>query len=265
MPTMRLDGLDLYYEVAGAGPRLLFFNGSGATLASVAPLMSMLYGDFEIAAFDQRGIGRTPLPERPYAMADLAGDALALADHLGWQSFEAMGVSFGGMVAQEVAVTAPDRIDRLALLCTSSGGAGAASFPLQTLTDLDPAERAAVSAKILDSRFTPEWLETHEGARTLVSMMGEGADSEESAETRKGKEWQMQARRGHDVYERLPRITCPTIVASGRYDGIAPEANGAAIAAQIPNSTFRVFEGGHAFFVQDPAAFPEITAFLLKD
>ncbi len=265
MATVRLDGFDLYYEVAGTGPRLLFFNGSGASLATVAPIISMLYADFEIAAFDQRGIGRTPLPERLYSMADLAGDALALADHLGWHSFEAMGVSFGGMVAQEVAVTAPERIDRLALLCTSAGGAGASSFPLQTLKDLDPAERAVVSAKILDSRFTPEWLETHEGARTLVSMMGEGADAQESDEVRKGKEWQLQARREHDVYDRLPRITCPTIVASGRYDGIAPEANGAAIAAQIPNSTFRVFEGGHAFFVQDPAAFPEIKDFLLKN
>lgn len=265
MPTIRLDGFDLYYEVAGAGPRLLFFNGSGATLATIAPVISVLYGDFEVAAFDSRGLGQSTLPEHPYDMAELAGDALALADHLGWPHFEAMGVSFGGMVAQEVAVTVPERIDRLALLCTSSGGAGGASFPLHTLTDIDPAERAAVSAKILDSRFTPEWLETHEGARTLVSMMGERATSEKSEAVRKGEAWQLEARSKHDVYDRLPRITCPTIVASGRYDGIAPEVNGAAIASQIPNATLRVFEGGHAFFVQDPTAFPEIKDFLLKE
>lgn len=72
----------------------------------------------------------------------------------------------------------------------------------------------------------------------------------------------MEARSRHDVYDRLPRISCPTLVASGLFDGIAPPANGAAIADQIPNAEFRQFDGGHAFFMQDPAAFPAIIAFL---
>lgn len=264
MPTLGLDGFDLYYEVAGSGPRLLFFNGSGATLASVSQLLGVLNGSFELAAFDQRGLGQSTMPPKPYDMADLAADALALADHLGWQHFEAMGVSFGGMVAQEVAVTAPERIDRLALLCTSSGGAGNPSFPLTELAAMTPAERVKLGAQLLDTRFTPEWLEVHEGDRALAAVMAERTGAEKSEEERKGEALQLEARRDHDVYSRLPRITCPTIVASGRYDGIAPEANGAAIASQIPNSTFRVFEGGHAFFIQDPAAFPAISEFLLQ-
>ena len=76
---------------------------------------------------------------------------------------------------------------------------------------------------------------------------------------------QLQARKGHDVYERLPRISCPTLVASGRSDGIAPAANGAAIASQIPHAELRLFDGGHLFFLQDPTALPEIIAFLRAD
>ena len=65
--------------------------------------------------------------------------------------------------------------------------------------------------------------------------------------------------------DRLHRITCPTLVACGRYDGIAPEANGRAIADRVPNATVRVFEGGHAFFGQDPEALPEVLDFLDQD
>src|SRR5580700_1987367 len=106
MPSTSVNGIEIYYEQSGSGPRLLFLNGSGATLATTAPFVTAFAGDFEVAAFDQRGLGRSALPDEPYAMADLAADALALADHLEWETFRLAGISFGGMVAQELAVTA---------------------------------------------------------------------------------------------------------------------------------------------------------------
>ena len=262
MSSANINGTELYFERHGSGPSLLFLNGTGATVANASPLLTVFARAFEVVAFDQRGIGRSALPDGPYTMADLAGDALDLADHLGWEHFRLAGVSFGGMVAQEVAVTAPDRLDRLALLCTSSGGAGGASFPLHELAGMDPAE---VSAQILDTRFTPDWLEHHDGDRALASLMAQRSTTDKSEDERKGEELQLGARRGHDVYDRLPRITCPTLVASGRYDGIAPAANGEAIAQQIPNATMRLFEGGHLFFLQDSLAFPAILHFLTSD
>ena len=265
MTQMRLAGIELHYEVRGSGPRLLFFNGSGATLARTAPLVWTFAERFEVAAFDQRGLGQSSVPDDPYAMADLAADALALADHLGWGRFRAVGVSFGGMVAQELAVTTPERIERLALLCTSPGGQGGSSFPLQTLVDMEPVERAAVSAQILDSRFTPNWLEEHDDDRALVSLVAQRFTPNGAEDVLRGEALQLAARRTHDVFERLPRITCPTLVASGRYDGIAPPANGAAIASQVPGADFRLFEGGHLFVMQDPAAIPEIVDFLARD
>jgi 3-oxoadipate enol-lactonase len=261
MPQVGLEGIDIHYEIKGSGQRLLFLNGSGASLADVAPLVSLLAKSFEVLAFDQRGIGKSPCPRDSYTMADLAADALSLADHLQWEHFRLMGISFGGMVAQEVAVTSPERIDRLALVCTSSGGAGGSSFPLHTLANMAPDELATVSAEIMDTRFTPEWLEHHQADRLLAGALTNRHAPNDHADS-PGFSLQLQARHRHDVFERLSRIKCPTLVASGRYDGIAPPANGAAIASQIPHADLRLFEGGHAFFLQDPASIPEIVSFL---
>jgi 3-oxoadipate enol-lactonase len=73
---------------------------------------------------------------------------------------------------------------------------------------------------------------------------------------------QVVARRDHDVWNRLTRITSPTLVACGAYDGIAPRANSESIASRIPHAELRCYEGGHLFVYQDPRAMPEITAFL---
>ena len=82
------------------------------------------------------------------------------------------------------------------------------------------------------------------------------------AEELRGEREQLLARRDHDVTERLSNIRCPTFVAAGRYDGIAPLANSEAIVSQIPGSELRVYEGGHLFFAQDPRALSEILEFL---
>src|SRR4029077_19273514 len=73
---------------------------------------------------------------------------------------------------------------------------------------------------------------------------------------------QLEARAGHDVWDRLGAITCPALVAYGNYDGIAPAPNSAAIASRIRGAEVRGYEGGHLFLVQDPAALPEYQAFL---
>jgi pimeloyl-ACP methyl ester carboxylesterase len=267
MPTIAVNGIDLYYQLAGEGRRVLFFNGSGSTLESSALLMKPLIDRFEVAAHDQRGLGRTSVPAGAATMADYATDAIGLLDHLGWDSCRVVGISFGGMVAQEFAVTVPDRVERLALVCTSPGGPSTSSYPLHELADLPPDERASISATLLDTRFTPEWLAEHRGDAMLAGMMADRAKVKRTAEQARGEALQLAARAGHDVLDRLGNISSPTLVASGRYDGIAPPANGEAIldginAGQPGTAELRIYEGGHAFFAQDPKAFPDILNFL---
>ncbi|MET0901619.1 MAG: alpha/beta fold hydrolase [Acidimicrobiales bacterium] len=259
MPTVRANGIDLYHERLGRGAPLLWLNGSGSTIAQIAPLLDPYSAHFDVLIHDQRGLGRTEVPAGPYSMADYAADALALLDVVGWERTRVLGISFGGMVAQELAVTAPDRIERLALLCTSPGGEGGSSYPLHELGALAPEDRARRHGTLLDTRFDEAWLAEHPNDKALVDLMGA------RPEPTQGAVLQLEARRDHDVWDRLDRVTCPTLVASGRYDGIAAPENGEAIASRIPGAELRLFEGGHMFMVQDRAATRAVIDFLLQD
>src|SRR5215218_8420313 len=247
MPTIHANGIDIYYEQRGSGPRLLYFQGSGQTLAKSGAMVDGFAKSFDVVAHDQRGLGQTEIPPGPYEMADYAADAAALLDALGWDSCRAVGTSFGGMVAQEFAVTWPERVERLALVCTSPGG-DFASYPLHTLADLPPEEAKALGATLLDGRFTPEYLAEHDDARALVDMITNMQGAPASDEVKRGEAAQLDARSRLDVIDRLVKITCPTFVAAGRYDHIAPPANSEKIAELIPNAELRFYEGGHVFF-----------------
>jgi len=260
--SAEVNGFRINYRRSGSGPRLLYLNGSGTTLATTAPLLKPFEDRFDLLAFDHRGMGESGSPPAPWTMADHAADALALMDHVGWASCRVTGVSFGGMVAQELAVTAPERVERLALLCTSPGGAGGSSYPLHELADLSVDEKLARYPLLLDTRFTPEFLASDGRGRAIAQVMTARMSADRTTEEVAAEAQQMIARRGHDVCDRLGAITCPTLVACGATDGIAPRANSEAIVSRVPSAELRVYEGGHAFFVQDRSAFPAIVEFL---
>ncbi|MGH6958141.1 MAG: alpha/beta fold hydrolase, partial [Caulobacteraceae bacterium] len=137
MPMADLGRIELYYERAGAGPPLLFVSGTGADLRNKPNVFDgPLARAFDVLAYDQRGLGRSAKPDTPYSMADYADDAAALIAHLGWASAKVVGVSFGGMVAQEFVLRHPGKVERLVLACTSQGGEGGASYPFHEIQHL---------------------------------------------------------------------------------------------------------------------------------
>ena len=167
------------------------------------------------------------------------------------------------MVAQEFAVTWPERVTRLALVCTSPGGPGRASYPLHELADLPPEEQAAIGLTLLDTRFTGDWLATHPDDMAMVARPGPaGPAAPRTPSSAAASSSSSGPAADHDVWDRLPAITCPTLVAGGRYDGIAPPANSEAIASRVAGAELRFYEGGHLFVLQDPAAMPDILGFL---
>ena len=263
MPVDHVNGVELYWEQRGSGPRLLFCNGSGTTLQTVRPLLDLVAAKFDLLAWDYRGLGHSVPLTGPYTMADLAADAVGLLEIAGWDICRVLGVSFGGMVAQEFAVTNPERAERIALACTSAGGGGGSSYPLHTLQQLPPQERAVAQLKLADSRWDERWFEAHPADRALAKGLttAVGRDRQDPAATAAHKA-QLEARAGHDVWDRLDAISCPALVGYGNYDQIAPVQNSTAIASRLRGAKLRGYEGGHLFLVQDPAALPEFQAFL---
>ena len=265
MPFVSVRDLRMYHEIRGDGPRLLFISGTGGDLRrSPNAFDSPLSKHFTVLAYDQRGLGRTDRPDIPYTMADYAADADALLQAVGWDRCLVMGVSFGGMVAQEFALRYPHRVERLVLACTSSGGAGGASYPLHELTGLSLQDWARKVVELSDARRDATWQTAHpQEFQTLVADTLAGLKVGENEPGRTvGARRQIEARQGHNTYDRLPTLQMPAFICGGRYDGIASVSNQEALRQQIPDARLELFEGGHLFFIQDPRAFARIIAFL---
>lgn len=262
VPIFERPDITINYEIYGDGPRVLFFNGSGATLQTTQLLISALAKQCTVLAHDQRGLGLTSIPDGPYTMQQYAQDGAALLDHVGWETCAVFGISFGGMVAQEFAVTYPQRVERLVLMCTSAGGDAGSSYPLHELGSLAPAERARKVTELTDSRWTEEWLAEHSADAQMVALRNEQAARPKSDDVIRGERLQLLARIGHNVADRLHRVTAPTFVMAGRFDGIAPPTNSEEIVKRIPDASLAIYEGGHIFSAQDKQAMIDVRQFL---
>ena len=179
-----------------------------------APAPAALMG--ELVVHDHRGMGESSSPEGPWSMLDYARDALGVMDELGIERFNVLGISFGGMVAQELALLVPERIRRLFLWSTSAGGGAGSSFPLDTLATMGDEERDAMALRLLDGRFDAAWLAEHPRDRRLAESRGPVPAASSTAAAAE----QLEARSRHDTAERLHRLADVAVfVGAGRYDG----------------------------------------------
>ena len=263
MPTLRAADIDIYFERKGAGETLLFISGTGGDLRVRPNVLDGPFVEaFDVIAFDQRGLGRTSKPDAPYSMASYADDAARLLDGLAVESALVVGVSFGGMVAQELTLRHPARVKRLVLACTSPGGAGGASYPLHELEHLTREERARHMIPISDRRHDRAWQAANAKPYQLMVEMASADPFHDEPGHELGRRRQLEARALHDTWDRLPRIACPTLICAGKHDGIALPETQERMAAQIPGAQLRFFEGGHLFMLQDRAALPAMIEFL---
>lgn len=265
MPFVKVRDLDMYYEIQGEGLRLLSISGTGGDLRRTPNIFEMPFPRyFETLGYDQRGLGRTSKPDISYTMADYADDAEALLDFLGWETCCVIGISFGGMVAQEFALRYPHRVKRLVLACTGSGGRGGASYPLHELVHLPLEEYVSRILRLSDTRYDDQWALDNPDIfkmffnQTLANLrIGADEPGRKAGEIR-----QLEARMAHDTYDRLQDLCMPVYICGGRYDGIAEPVNLEAMCRQIPDARMELFKGGHLFFLQDPKAFRQIHSFL---
>ena len=264
MPFADIGDLSICYEIHGEGPRVVLISGTGADLRQ-NPRRDRhpLTREHRVLMFDQRGLGRTGKPDGPYTMATYADDVARLMEYLGWSRAHIVGTSFGGMVAQHLALHHPDRVDRLVLACTSSGGAGGASYDLLAHDGRPRAERVRATAPIMDTRndlttdpptYAP-WFEA------LLKQAEQPALNADDPNADAGARHQLEARATHDVHDRLGEIAAPTLVLGGWFDGQAPPENQQRLAAAIPGARLEMVDGGHFFLLQVPSTWQTVADF----
>ena len=265
MSLVETHELSIYYERSAKqnnGP-LLYIGGTGGDLRNKPnQLDSPLKDSFEIISYDQRGLGQTSKPKNKYTMKQYANDAADLIDKLGFSKLPVMGVSFGGMVAQELAIRHPDKVSKLVLACTSSGGEGGSSYPLHELEGLDPEKRLEIGIKINDLRINEKWVkENPEGWKKLKEL---SANRIQYKPESSGFMRQLMARKEHDASKRLSEIKAPVLLLGGKFDGIAPVKNMEYLNRNIKSSNLKFYEGGHLFLIQDKQVFKDIIEWLTK-
>ncbi|MFN2467838.1 MAG: alpha/beta fold hydrolase [Gaiellaceae bacterium] len=252
----------LAYDVRGAGPTLLLVHGLGYARWGWEPVVDALAGRFSIVSFDNRGVGESDVPPGPYTARAMAEDAVAVLDDAGLDRAHVLGTSLGGMVAQEVALGWPARVDRLVLACTTPGGPDAYPMPQQTVVLLAramlmPRDRAL--RLLVENALAPGPGRSELVERILAHRLRSPLDL---------GGWQAQAAAGvtFDALGRLGAISAPTLVLHGTADVVVDVRNAGLLAERIPQARVELFPGGgHLFFWEDPDRFVRLVGEFLSE
>ena len=256
MPTVRSNDIDIYYEEHGSGEPLLLIMGWGCNAATWKPQVPGLAERFRVIAFDNRGVGRSSAPKQAYTIPQMAEDTLGLLDALDIDRAHVFGISMGGMIAQELALMHPDRVDALALGCTSPGSKRAAGHRelLKNITEYnDTVGREGPSLEWFQGFLKRLWTD---GAitRSETHLQDFVFSMIRFPPTPHGLHSQSYAVAMHDVYDRLSDIQQPTLIMTGDKDGLIDCENSLILAGRIPNAELMIFPGlKHAFHLEAAA------------
>ncbi|MFT4570885.1 MAG: 3-oxoadipate enol-lactonase [Hyphomicrobiaceae bacterium] len=262
MPYADAESAKIYYEVEGTGPPVTFLMGFGAPMKWWFPQVPFFSRDHQVVRLDPRGIGGSEeTAEKTITMSLLADDVACVLDDAGISSSHIVGLSYGGMVAQELALRHPDRVDRLVLASTNAGGATAVqpdpeliSTLLTTLMLDQPEDSDVLLDAIGPTLFPKSYLDEHR-AEVLELIQGTGFDPAGAALLAR----QMEAVMGHDILERLGNVSRPTLCLTGTEDVLVPAGNAAILAARIPGAQLaQVDEAGHCAHIQLPDAWNQV-------
>ena len=260
VPRVAVAGSELHYERRGQGPSLLLIQGMGANGTHWGePFVTELERDFELLLYDHRGIGRSaPLQgSAAITVAGLAGDALALLDALGITQAHVLGISMGGMIAQELALAAPERILSLILGATSCGGTQSRATPPEVVQRLTTVALSRDRELMLRTGF--ELVVSRHHAADPAHFSAFVAAAKQFPATLPVLLAQKGAADAHDAYSRLRAVQVPTLVIHGTADELLGAINGDLVASLIPGARLELLEGvGHLFFWEQPQRSAEL-------
>jgi pimeloyl-ACP methyl ester carboxylesterase len=252
MPLVDAGCVQLSYECGGSGPPLLLIMGMGGTILHWGePFLRGLRKSFEVIAYDHRGVGDSSSLDGPFTVAQLAQDANRLLDALDLPSAHVLGVSMGGMVAQELALTHPERVRSLTLGCTYCGGRGSLLASQEVVEHLIRAmisgererllraawEVSVCAPRARDADLWAAWRNVGMKRSVAFEVIG----------------LQMRAISEHDTSRCLAALRSPTLVLHGTEDEMIPSSNAHMVHERLPNGRLQILDGaGHLFFWEQP-------------
>jgi pimeloyl-ACP methyl ester carboxylesterase len=258
MALAKAGDIELSFDRAGSGPPLLLIMGMSGTKHHWGELLlEELRHDFDTIVYDHRDAGDSTKTGEPFTIADLAQDAAGLLRALEIDSAHVMGISMGGMVAQELALAHPERVRSLTLGCTYSGGEGSSLTSEGVMGRL----AEAMSSGDRERAIRTAW-------EVNVSASFAADEDAYAAFLKNGLRYavpvpvimeQMRAISAHDTSALLPDVQAPTLVVHGTLDEMLPVQNGHMIAGLIPDSRLEILDGvGHLFFWEEPQRTAEL-------
>jgi len=252
MSVVRVGEVELDYERSGSGPPLLLIMGmSGTALHWGEAFLDALRADFDVIAYDHRGVGASSRLEGSITIEQMAEDALGLLDALEIDSVHIVGISMGGMVAQELALSHPERVSTLTLGCTYCGGPGSSLMAPEVARRMRDARRSGDREQAVRASWE---------ANISPALADDAAIYAEYSEVSRQRSVaipvilaQIGAIDAHDTSARLSELEMPTLVIHGTADQVLPVENGRLVASLIPGARLEIFEGvGHLFFWERP-------------
>jgi len=251
MPIVTANGIDLFYRSDGDGPPVLFIQGLGVDHRGWAGVTRPLAERFRCISFDNRDVGRSATFEGDYDVLDMLGDALGLLDALAIERCHVVGVSMGGVIAQEMAIRHPGRVGRLVLITTYTGG--------------DPRGTAIFESQAMLRRILPReeycratfWsVYSHEDYRRedgFVEQMIARTAGNDRWQPQDGYERHVRAVLSANTEGRLHTIAAPTLIIAGAEDILTPARFSLLLDREIPDSRLVVVEGaGHGLIWSHP-------------
>ncbi len=263
MPTATVNGIEINYELEGDGPQtVVLVNGLADTLETwVLQMDALLAAGYRVLRFDNRGVGATDKPPGPYTTALFAADTKALVDELGIAGFHLLGVSMGGMIAQEYALAHPGDLRSLTLACTYAAPGPFCSRMFDLWADMAPVMGVpAVMRDVTLWAFTvPFFREDNQDLRDFEAEMA-AMDQPVDAYLA-----QLSSIRTHDTVARIGAVDVPTLVLAGEEDILIPVSLSRELHGLIPGASWATTKGGHACLWESPGEFNATVLDFLAD